>query len=242
MSKTVIEPQPELDAPKRDSVFLRELTLRNFLSFGPNTEPIKLGPLNVLIGPNASGKSNLIEAICFLRSARSDMQAFTRGGGGVSEWIWKGAGREGTASVGALVLNPQERLRLRHTIEFGVESQAFRLVEERLASDWTDTIDDKQTVYFERIGDESSITLHGKQGQLSRSGVKLNESILSALRDPIHYPEITNLGDNYDLICAYRDWHFGRKSIVRDSEPTDVRGDRLVEDASNLWMRMVRLR
>ncbi len=33
---------------------LKELRLTNILSFGPETESIPLGPLNVLIGPNGS--------------------------------------------------------------------------------------------------------------------------------------------------------------------------------------------
>jgi len=39
---------------------LRTLQLQNLLSFGPESGEITLEPLNVLIGPNASGKSNLI--------------------------------------------------------------------------------------------------------------------------------------------------------------------------------------
>jgi predicted ATPase len=38
------------------SAFLRSLKLNNFLSFGPESLEIELTPLNVLIGPNASGK------------------------------------------------------------------------------------------------------------------------------------------------------------------------------------------
>lgn len=41
---------------------VRTIQLNNFLSYGQNEEIIELGPLNVLIGPNCSGKSNLIEA------------------------------------------------------------------------------------------------------------------------------------------------------------------------------------
>jgi len=44
--------------------FLHQLTLRNLLSFGPQTEPLQLGSLNVLIGPNASGKSNFGNHLC----------------------------------------------------------------------------------------------------------------------------------------------------------------------------------
>lgn len=41
---------------------IRRLTMQNFLSYGPGGVSVDLLPLNVLIGPNASGKSNLLEA------------------------------------------------------------------------------------------------------------------------------------------------------------------------------------
>jgi AAA15 family ATPase/GTPase len=47
---------------------LRRITLKNFLSFGPERVSLELENLNILIGPNASGKSNLIEAIALLRA------------------------------------------------------------------------------------------------------------------------------------------------------------------------------
>ncbi|MBD0310055.1 MAG: AAA family ATPase, partial [Microcoleus sp. T1-bin1] len=46
--------------------FIRTLRLKNFLSYGSEAEEIELQPLNVLIGPNASGKSNLIDAVGIL--------------------------------------------------------------------------------------------------------------------------------------------------------------------------------
>lgn len=49
-------------------MFLRQLHLENILSF-KNTD-VELGPLNVLIGPNAVGKSNLIEVISLLHRFR----------------------------------------------------------------------------------------------------------------------------------------------------------------------------
>jgi AAA15 family ATPase/GTPase len=55
------------------SAFLRSLKLNNFLSFGPESHEIELTPLNVLIGPNASGKSNFIEAIELLHAAPTDL-------------------------------------------------------------------------------------------------------------------------------------------------------------------------
>ena len=68
---------------------IQKIRLRNLLSFGPDTEEFELQPLNVLIGANASGKSNLIEAISLLQAAPRDLQVPIREGGGVAEWLWK---------------------------------------------------------------------------------------------------------------------------------------------------------
>src|SRR5437879_11353071 len=72
---------------------LHAITLRNFLSFGPEAPCLPLGNLNVLVGPNGSGKSNLLEAIALLRSAANDLRPVILRGGGIGEWIWKGAPR-----------------------------------------------------------------------------------------------------------------------------------------------------
>ncbi len=51
---------------------------------------LELRPLNIIIGPNASGKSNLIDAIGLLKAAPDDLGARIRRGGAFFEWIWKG--------------------------------------------------------------------------------------------------------------------------------------------------------
>jgi predicted ATPase len=50
-----------------------------------------LEPLNVLIGANTSGKSNLLEALKLLKSTAGDLNAPIIEGGGIDEWIWQGA-------------------------------------------------------------------------------------------------------------------------------------------------------
>ena len=54
---------------------IRTIQLSNFLSYGQNAEIIELEPLNVLIGPNCSGKSNLIEALGLLEATPKDLTA-----------------------------------------------------------------------------------------------------------------------------------------------------------------------
>src|SRR2546428_7160676 len=69
---------------------IQSIGLCEILSFGGGIEEIELQPLNVLIGPNASGKSNLIEIFRLLRGLPSNPSQIIREGGGVSEWLWKG--------------------------------------------------------------------------------------------------------------------------------------------------------
>src|SRR5438132_4293672 len=66
----------------------RSLFIRNLLSFGSEGAHLELQPLNVLIGPNASGKSNLIEAVSLLQAAPNDLPRPTRRDG-IAEWLWK---------------------------------------------------------------------------------------------------------------------------------------------------------
>ncbi|HZF40179.1 MAG TPA: AAA family ATPase [Blastocatellia bacterium] len=69
---------------------IQSIWLCDILSFGGEGEELELQPLNVLIGPNASGKSNLIEIFRLLRALPSNPSQIIREGGGVSEWLWKG--------------------------------------------------------------------------------------------------------------------------------------------------------
>lgn len=46
---------------------LTRLNLEKWKSFGPKRRPLTLSPLTVLVGPNASGKSNVFDALRFLQ-------------------------------------------------------------------------------------------------------------------------------------------------------------------------------
>lgn len=51
---------------------LTRLTLENWKSFGTAANVLKLAPLTLLVGPNASGKSNALDALRFLQGAALD--------------------------------------------------------------------------------------------------------------------------------------------------------------------------
>ncbi|MFN5872024.1 MAG: AAA family ATPase, partial [Aphanizomenon sp.] len=67
---------------------------------------MELQPLNVLIGANTSGKSNLIEAIGILKATPIDLPAPFRQGGGIDEFLWKGEGSNSIANIDIILNYP----------------------------------------------------------------------------------------------------------------------------------------
>ena len=88
--------------------FIHKIKLQNFLSYGSEGEEIELQPLNVLIGTNTSGTSNLIEAIGILKAIPTDLPAPFRQGGGISEFLWKGNKDTPIAEIKITIDYPQK--------------------------------------------------------------------------------------------------------------------------------------
>ncbi|MFZ2472676.1 MAG: AAA family ATPase [Methanothrix sp.] len=225
-----------------------EIQLRNLLSFGPDTEPLALRDLNVLIGTNGSGKSNFIEAVSLLRSAPNDIRAVIRRGGGVGDWIWKGDS-EGVASIDVVTKNPQGSMPLRHVLAFRKENHAFSVVEERIENEKSHSAYEMPYFYYHYIDRNPIINIRNRdvaekpgQRKLKPETIDSDQSILAQRRDPDTYPEISYLADAYDNIKIYREWYFGRNAVFREPQKADMRNDRLEEDFSNLGLFLNRLR
>ena len=77
-------------------MLIRQVRLQKILSF--NDATIKLGQLNVLIGANGVGKSNLIEVIGLLQAAPTSLSTALLRGGGVRQWLWMGD-KDPTATI-----------------------------------------------------------------------------------------------------------------------------------------------
>ena len=116
-----------------DNRFILTVRLNNILSYGPETPEFELQPLNVLIGPNASGKSNLIEALSLLAAAPRDLLEPIRLGGGTREWLWKGVESASPAAIEITTKHPQPgRLGIRYRLTFQEYGQRFMLVDEAI--------------------------------------------------------------------------------------------------------------
>src|SRR4051812_31512322 len=84
---------------------LESIKVLRLLSFGSALTHLDLQPLNLLIGPNASGKSNLLDVISLLQAAPRDLPAPTRHDG-IQEWLWKGDKEARPAEIHVRVHHP----------------------------------------------------------------------------------------------------------------------------------------
>ncbi|MDO9518381.1 MAG: AAA family ATPase, partial [Methanosarcinaceae archaeon] len=121
-------------SPDDNKRLLQQIKLTNFLSFGPETTSIDLKSLNIIIGVNGVGKSNLIEAVALMRATPMDIGAVVRKGGGASEWIWKGK-RNSAATIDVVFINPKGSQPLVHSLSFYSENGRFQLHDERVENE-----------------------------------------------------------------------------------------------------------
>ncbi len=234
-------------SPPNRPLFITEVTLKGFLSFGLESSPLALAPLNVLIGPNGAGKSNLVEAFAVLRAVPRDLPLPIRTGGGVKEWLWRGdpkaneATLELTLSPG-LIGQPRVSPALRYRLAFGAQGDSFVVLDERLENSETQPGQLKPYFYFGYENGRAMLNVQGERRELRREDIDPTQSILSQRRDPHSYPEITALAAGLAKIRIYRNWSFGPDAKIRASCGADVRTDALSEDFDNLPARLAVLR
>ena len=224
-------------------MFLKSIMLTNFLSYGDTTPAVELGPLNVIIGPNGSGKSNLIEAIELLRATPKDLLTPIRDGGGVRDWLWKGASSSlPTAKVDAVVDYPKGAGPLRYVLSFTEVGQRFQIVDEKVENESPDHGHVQPRFYYHFRNGRPMLNVKGGKRSLQHEGIDPTASILSQRKDPKQYPEITYLGDTFNKIRLYREWSFGRYTAPRLPQKADLANEHLEPDASNLGLVLNRFR
>jgi predicted ATPase len=142
-----------------------------------------------------------------------------RAGGGIGEWLWKGADPVSMAEIGVIASYPQSGIPLYHQMKFGMVGQRAEL--------------DDEVIVHDRPG--KSYMYHFSGGQPVRAqAFDFNQSVLSQRKDPDQYAEVTYLGSEYGKIRLFREWNLGRNTQARRPQATDLPGDFLREDAANI--------
>jgi predicted ATPase len=189
-------------------MLLRKIELENILSF--KKAELDLCPLNVLIGANGSGKSNLIRVLGLVKALPKDMSAEIANGGGPRGWINQRT--KGTASikVHCSEMAPVSEYHL----AFRESGQAYEIARE-----------DADT-FLHREFDKVRMLSTETPGAFS-----LHMSVLSELRYP---GPITELAKIFESIRLYREFKAGPGTQARTGIAASVPGGYLFEDGGNL--------
>lgn len=199
---------------------IHSIKLKNILSFGSEGQEVELQPLNVLIGPNASGKSNFIEAFRLLQALPTNPTKVIRDGGGVAEWLWKGDEAVPTARI-AVNVGP-----IHYWLDFTKEGYYWQIVDEYIG----DPIDPSNPPIDPPIT-RKSYSPEDENG--FPDPYPPETSLLEILKN--QQPEGT-LAKLFSSIGIYKDWDNSRNSKLRSGQRPDLPSRPLLEDLSNFGL------
>ena len=173
-----------------------------------------------------------------------------REGGGSDNWIWRGESSLREARVEAILEGPfayADTQQLRYSLAFGhFFSGTPSLTEEIERVGGTADGEDHSEHYLKRRDGNVTLAYRDESGQrhqreLRPTDFRPHESILSQLKDPVHYREVTSVGFGLAGMHLYRQWPFGRNTPPRSPQQADLPNHSLMEDGRNLGMVLNRL-
>ena len=228
---------------KDKNMLIKSLHIKGMLSFQDMS--IDMRPLNVLIGPNASGKSNLIEIIALLQALPRDLAGFVRESGGIDDWLWKGKKSQNKltqeGSIEVVLDSPPYFVAatpLRYTLAINNFLQQTNVLLEVLENVRTHPGQDKPYQYFRMLAGGGSLSLSGREGEVARDiaagTLTPGQSIFHEIRDPISHQEMFWVRLELEKFHFYREWKMGKNSAARKPQRTDFPTNSLAEDFSNL--------
>ncbi|MCK4721619.1 AAA family ATPase, partial [bacterium] len=223
---------------------LNKIRLNDFLSFGPEGIDLELRPLNVIIGPNASGKSNLIQALKILKSAPDKITDPFSEGGGTPEFLWKGkqwAAKDFAGiDVGIKCYEFFYGYKLCFSVDhFGQFKLRNEVINERLEHE-KETIEvyylkgKKGGPHYKGNSIIPTLGFEEDTGNHNEYDFNLNVPILKQFTDYTRYTEVDIIRRVLRKIQIYPGWPSGLEFKPRNPQPVDLDSKFLNDDASNL--------
>lgn len=182
---------------------------------------LKLRPVNVIVGPNGCGKSNLYRSMYLLHClARGGLAQALAEEGGMESVMW--AGKRGKYDKNALTLSIRSH-NYEYTMVCGLAGDVAR--PPAFASDPEIKSEDifllkdghKHVLIKRRRGFIEARSAEGKKIEYTLK-VLDNESVLSALRDPIKFPELFALREEMLNWRFYHHFRTDAASPLRKSQ------------------------
>jgi predicted ATPase len=232
---------------------LRSLKLKGILSFGAEME-LSLRPLNVFVGANGSGKTNLLEVLALLRALPlpRGLAETIRQGGGINHWLWKGPG-ESRAEIETTWRYITNDIFIRHKIgishdkhEMGLDFEEVEAIPSGEATGGFGHASPNPVLFGDRSapnpeGYVSATLLVLEPNKLEDerkpwgiAGLDADKSVLAQFQDPKRAPELNYIRNSFMSIYQYRRWLFGPESPLRTLQRAEMATDFLLEDCRNL--------
>ena len=185
---------------------IQRIRMPGLLSFPPDMDYFDLQSLNVLIGPNASGKSNLINTLKLLRALPTDFAAAVLRGGGAAEWLWKG-GFESPPTTMEVEVDPGGAVekQLHYRLSFTAAGPRVGIVDESIDEPKDQRGVDGPYYHYRQGRPEIEIRVQTPDGprlekRAARSDDRsLDQSVLAQRKDPDLYPELFQTGSHVRL-------------------------------------------
>ena len=200
-------------------MLIERLQVRGLLSFGPKGIDLELEPLNVLIGANGSGKSNLLAVLGLLRATAGDLGAYLDETGGYQEWLWSGPSDPGDPYIRSTVKLPRGKGTLGHILST-FRGNGGWLVEE--------------DIHRRNNAGDDIVFIHDSNTLPLPDGFTENQSVMAQTGCVPNAPELHWLSKRYAAIRLYRNWTFGAGAPTRRGQNAELAGDVLIEGADNL--------
>jgi predicted ATPase len=218
-------------------MLIKNIKIKNLLSFNSDGIDLELKNLNVMIGSNGSGKSNFIEAISLLQSAPGYLASPVKDSGGILVWLHKGT-KNPIANIEVLlnIKNTKHPIAIKHSLKFGEVGSKFDLQDEKIEDEKPYNNSKEPYFYYKFKNNHPVLNIKGKKRTIQRIDIDPEQSILSQRKDPDQYPEITEVGREYQKIRIYREWTFGRYSMPRQPQKADAKNDYIEENYHNLGL------
>ena len=232
-------------------MLLNSIKINGLLSF--RDVELEMRPLNVLVGANASGKSNLIEIMALLQAVPRDLAGFFRRSGGISDWLWKGErstrASDAEGKIEAIINQRVGQMPLRYALSITERGQHLDIVEERLEYEMPRPEYSEPFYLFQVNNGRGRLAVKWQEEDDSQRRTQAiypddltpGQSVLRERKDPALYEEMNFVGRQFDAIRLYREWNMGRSSAIRRPQPTDSLTDFLEEDFANLSLMLNRL-
>ena len=220
---------------------IQRLRMPGLLSFPPDMDFFDLQSLNVLIGPNASGKSNFLEVLALLSETPLDFADAIRDGGGAAEWLWKGSTRPAPATIEVETGRDYGRKpQLKYRLSFEAIGPRLNIVDEAVEKLQSRPGSELYSYYsFRQSSPVIKIRVRTAEGKSTERTLKWDErsvdqSVLTQRKDPDLYPELYWLGMYFVTMQSFREWTFGRYGDLRRPQRADLPELWLNSDCGNL--------